>query len=150
MATFVATAASNDAALKDVDAARRVLDRYFFDGDVQAEIRKDSENGSPYLSVCGYDWPGAWRIPDGVAKDGFEPDFDVDPDIGFDEFLKEVAPCLGEALTIQAIGTENCRFPISACEWHVRPGATEIEINGFRHSCEDDLPMPDVTAGTDS
>ena len=159
MATFVATTASNDPVLGDVDAARRILDRYFFDGDFQAEIQEDGDNGGSYLSICGYDWPGAWKIPDGVAKDGYEPDYELDPDEGFDEFLKEIAPFLAEPLTIQAIGTEKCRFPISACEWHVRPGATEIEVNGFRHSCpetmalgsaEGDLPTPDVTGTIDA
>jgi hypothetical protein len=152
MATFVATTASNDPALKDADAARSVLDRYLFDGEVQAEIHKDTENGQAYLEIAGYDWPGAWRIPEGVVKDEFEPDYDADPDDGFGNFLREIAPFLAEPLTIQAVGMQNCRFPLSACEWHIRPGATDIEVNCFRHpvdeaggdaATEDDCPSPD-------
>ncbi len=137
MATFNATTASNGAFLKDAAAARRVLDRYYFDGDVEAEIQVDAEQNRPYLSIWGYDWPGAWRIPDGIDKGAFDPDYDDDPSNGFDEFLKEIAPLLAEPLTIQAVGSEKCRFPLAACEWRVGPGATEIEVCGFRHCCEE-------------
>jgi hypothetical protein len=46
MATFIATTASNNPALKDVDAARKILDRYVFDGEVQAEISQDGGQGA--------------------------------------------------------------------------------------------------------
>src|SRR6266496_115224 len=59
MATFVATTASNDPALKDVDAGRKVLNRYVFDGELQAEISQEGGQGQSCLSIYGYDWPGA-------------------------------------------------------------------------------------------
>ena len=109
------------------------------DAEIWIHGKAGHDTGQPCLSIYGGDWPGAWKIPDGVDKDNFELDYDADADEGFDEFLKAIAPCLAESLTIQSVGTENCRFPISACEWHVRPGA----INGFRHSCTeaDDCPQ---------
>jgi hypothetical protein len=149
MATFVATTTSNGAALRDVEAARKLLDRYYWYGDVQAEIVGDDAEGQSYLSVYGHDWPGAWWIPDGVDKDAFVPDEDIDSGTGFEEFLAAIAPLLAEPLTIQAIGFENCRFPLSACEWHVKPGSTEVEVNGFRHSCfpetDNEVPTADFT-----
>jgi hypothetical protein len=131
MATFIATTASNGARLKDAEAARRVVDRYCWDGDVEVAIQTDR---SAYLVVYGYDWPGCWKVPEGTEPDAFEPDFDQDTYDGFEAFLLDIAPHLAEPLTIQAVGTEKCRFPLSACAWHVRPGATEIEITGFQHS----------------
>ena len=70
----------------------------------------------------------------GADRDDFEPDYDVDSLEVFEDFLKELAPFLIEPLTIQAIGAEKCRFPLCAREWHVRPGATEIEETSFHHS----------------
>jgi hypothetical protein len=132
MATFIATTSSNEARLTDADAVKEVLDRYFFDGEVQAAIRYGPDSFCA-LVVYGYDWPAAWKLPPGAE----EPDWDEDPDDGFDQFLKEIAPFLAEPLTIQAIGAEACRFPLVATEWHIAPGATEVEINGFRHSADD-------------
>ena len=132
MATFVATTASNGARLKDPEAVREILDRYFWDGDVTASIQ--TTDGEESLVIYGYDRPGAWKIPDGVNQDEFEPDYDLDPCDGLEDFLKEVAPYLAEPLTVHAAGAEKCRFPLSACEWHIRPGETTIEVNGFNHS----------------
>ena len=53
--------------------------------------------------------------------------FDANPCDGFEELLKEIAPFLAEPLTVQSIGAENCRFPLAACEWHVRPGSIETD-----------------------
>ena len=132
MATFVATTASNGARLKDPEAVAKILDRYFWDGDVTASI--ETRDGQAQLEIYGYDWPGAWRIPDGANRDDFEPDYDIDPGDGLEDFLKEVAPYLAEPLTIQSVGSERCRFPLAARELHIRPGETTIEVNGFNHS----------------
>lgn len=135
MATFVATTASNGPRLKDPEAARKVLERYCWDGDVQALIETDQSDGQAYLALYGYDWPGAWKLPDGANREDFAPDYDEDPDDGFTQVLLDIAPCLAEPLTVQAVGAEKCRFPLSACEWHIRPGGTEVEVQGFHHSC---------------
>ena len=134
MATFIATTSSNGPIMKDADAARKILERYFFDGDLEARIDTTQPDGQPYLSICGYEWPGAFKIPEGVNMDDFEPDYEDDPSDVFEDLLKELAPFLDEPLTIQAIGAEKARFPLSACEWHVQPGDTKIEVLGFRHS----------------
>jgi hypothetical protein len=136
MATFMATTASNGPRVKDAAAAQEILDRYVWEGDVIAVIRTDEQ---PYLAIYGYDWPGAWRVPDGVRRQDFEPDYNIDGGEGFEEFLNAVSPFLAEPLTVQCVGTENCRFPISACEWHVKPGASEIETNGFKHSLDETI-----------
>ena len=134
MATFVATTASSGARLSDAQTAQRVLDRFFWDGDVRAVIRQDEQDGLARLYVYGYDWPGVWKLPDGIRWEDFEPDYDVDTVDAFEDFLFAMAPFLAEPLTVQAVGVENCRFPISACEWHVLPGADSIDVTGFRHS----------------
>ena len=70
-----------------------------------------------------------------MSRENYAPDYDEDPDDGFVQFLLDIAPCLAEPLTVQAVGAEKCRFPLSACEWHVRPDSTEVEVQGFHHSC---------------
>ena len=134
MATFVATTSSNGAGVTDPDAVQKILERYHFDGDLEARIETSRSDGNPYLSIWGYDWPGAFKVPDGVPPDDFEPDYDVDSLEVFEDFLKEVAPFLAEPLTIQAIGAEKCRFPLCAREWHIRPRAVDIEQTSFQHS----------------
>jgi hypothetical protein len=134
MANFIATTASNGAGLKDPDAVKKILERYVFDGDLTVEIETSQSSGQPYLSIYGYEWPGAFKVPDGVNRDEFEPDYDVEPLDIFEDFLKEVAPFLTEPLTVQAVGAIKCQFPLSATEWHIGPGDSEIEVSGFRHS----------------
>ncbi len=148
MATFVATTANNGPRLKDAEAARRVLERYSWDGEIEAVIETDPTNGQAYLALYGYDWPGAWKVPEGEHREEFVPDYDQDAYDGFEEFLRDIAPHLAEPLTVQAVGTEKCRFPLSACEWHVRPSAHEIEINGFEHGHDEPAALP--TAPTDT
>jgi len=140
MATFVAVTASNCPRLKDAVAAQAVLDRFVLDGDVTAVIRTDDDADPPYLAIYGCDWPSARKIPEDVDRERFEPDYNLDGGEGFEEFLKAIAAHLLEPLNVQACGYENCRFPISVCEWHVRPGANKIEINGFKHSRDEPSP----------
>src|SRR6266511_1380039 len=136
MATFLATTASNGPQLKDPEAAQKVVERYWWDGDVRALIETDHSDGQAYLALYGYDWPGAWKVPDGVDREDFASDYDDDPADGFAQFLLDIAPCLAEPLTVQAVGSEKCRFPLSACEWHIQPGGIEVEVRGFHHSCD--------------
>jgi hypothetical protein len=130
MADFIATTASNGARLKDPEAVEKIIGCYVWDGDVEASIQ--TREGQACLVIYGYDWPNAWKIPEGVNRDEFEPDYDIDD--GFDAFLKEVSPYLAEPLTVQSVGAERCRFPLAASEWHIRPGETTIEVNSFNHS----------------
>lgn len=134
MATFVATTACNGPRVNDPEAAKKVLDRYLWESDVAAAIKNAGPDGHSYLELYGYDWPDAWKIPDGVDRSKFEPDYDADPNDGFEEFLKELAPFLAEPLTVQAVGSEKCRFPLAACEWHIPPGAATVEVTCFNHS----------------
>ena len=69
MATFIAVTASNGPRLKNRKVAEQILERFLWDGDVEAVIRTDPPGRKPYLAICGYDWPGAWRIPEGVDRD---------------------------------------------------------------------------------
>lgn len=134
MATFVATTASNSPKLKDPEATQKVLDRYLWDCDIVAVIEKDGPEGPAFLNVYGYDWPSVWKIPDGIERTNFEPDYINDPGEGFEDFRKDIAPFLAEPFTIQAIGAEKCRFPLAACEWRIKPGANTIEVTSFNHS----------------
>jgi hypothetical protein len=122
MADFVAVTASNRPRLKDADTARALVNCYHFDNDLEAEIALEARDGQPRLSVAGYGWPGAWRVPDGVDPLDFTPDYDENSGDGFEDFLHEIAPCLAEPWTVQAVGHTKCRFQLSACAWHVRPG----------------------------
>jgi len=146
MATFIATTASSGPRLKDATAAKKVLERYYWDGDVQALIETDGPTGQPTLPLYGYDWPGAWKVPDGISPAEFVPDYDLDPGDGFEGFLRDIAPHLAESLTVQAIGFEKCRFPLSACEWHIQPDGTTIAISGFQHNHDEAVPL--ITANS--
>jgi hypothetical protein len=53
------------------------------------------------------------------------------PGEGFEDFLREVAPFLAEPLIVQAVGSENCRFPLAACQWLIEPGSKDIRCTGF-------------------
>lgn len=129
MPTFLATTGSNEAAVHDVSGLRRVLDRYFLVGDVRACLRE--VDGTPTLMICGFDWPAAWSMPAGADADDLDPDWDADGDEGFLQLLQDIAPYLTDALVVQAVGAEACRFPLAACQWRVQPGASEVEVNGF-------------------
>jgi len=136
MANFTAVTTSNSPRLSDPLQAKTILDHYYIDGEVEAWISQASPEAPECLVIYGYDWPGAWKIAEGIDPDEFEPDDDEDPTDGFEQLLREVAPCLEEPLTVQAVGFTDCRFPLAACEWYVTPGAAEVEVNGFRH-CHD-------------
>jgi hypothetical protein len=138
MATFIATAASSVPRIKDSEGVKKVMERFFWDGEVTPVIQ--TEQGQLRLAIHGGDWPAAWKIPEDVAKEEFEADYDKDPTEGFEQFLKEVSPFLAEPLIVQSVGFEDCRFPVAACEWRIVPGSSELEINGFKHSLEDDQP----------
>jgi hypothetical protein len=43
-----------------------------------------------------------------------------------------LSPLLLEPLTVQAVGSTKCRFPLSACEWHIEPNA-EIHFTEFQN-----------------
>lgn len=150
MADFMAALTSNSPRVKDPQGALAVINRYHFDYDASVEISADrADEQQKYLTLYGDGWPEAWKIPPGVDTDDFEPDYDADSGEGFEEFLKDVAPYLAEPLTVQAVGHTKCRFPFSACEWHVRPGNGKVEISGFKHCCDqpiivEESPLPNT------
>jgi hypothetical protein len=144
MATFIATTASSRPRLTDREAAQDVLDRYHWDSDVTAAIEVDHDGRQAYLAINAYDWPGAYKIPDGIDPDDFEPEDDADPVAGFENFLRDIALYLAEPLTVQGIGAEKCRFPLAACEWHIKPGGTQIHVTCF--NAIDDEPLPESSA----
>lgn len=146
MATFVATTASNGPRLSDPEAVQRVLDRYCWHGDITVNIEKDGQSDQPRLALYGYDWPGAWKVPDGVPPGEFEPDYDIDSYDGFEDFLRDIAPYLAGPLTVQAVGAENCRFPLAGCEWHIKPGTRDIQVTSFLHNGDDSDPEPEAAA----
>ena len=139
MATFMATTACNGPRLKDAEAAAKVLERFYWEGegDIEVTITMDSSDGQAHLMLYGYDWPGAYKIPDNVSRDEFEPNYDIESYDGFQEFLRDIAPHLADPLTVQSIGSEKCRFPLAACEWHILPGDSKIQVNDFQHSLDE-------------
>jgi hypothetical protein len=143
MATFVATTASNGPRVTDPEAVNKVLERYFWDGELTVTCVKEEQTGHSHLEMYGFDWPSAWHIPEGIDPEEFEPDY-ADSSDGFDDFLKEIAPLLAEPLTVHAVGSENCRYPLSACEWHVRPGDRTVRVNSF--VCPESEPQSDSPA----
>jgi hypothetical protein len=137
MAEFMAVTASNHPKLKDHAAVEKILDTYFVDSDCHTGVGFDEQTGVPYLFIYGFTWPEAWKIPENELRDAFYPYVEEcyeDGANGFIQLLREIALYLEEPLTVQAVGSERCRFPLSACEWHIQPGDGEVETNEFHHS----------------
>ncbi len=136
MSDFIATVSCNDPKINDHDAVEQIVARYFFDPELNIGVSFDHETGEPYLFVFGYVWPESWKIPEGTEPGEFDPFIEDRYEHGAEEFiqfLKDVAPYLAEPLIVQAVGAQKCLFPLSACEWHVEAGGTEVEINEFCH-----------------
>lgn len=131
MTTYLAVTSSNEARVCKAHRVRALIDRYFWDNDVQAILR-DDDDGQSFLSIAGDDWPVVWRMPNDIDPADFVPDWDQDSDEEFDRFLRELAPFLAEPLTIQAIGAETSRYPLAASEWRLKPGSTRVRITSFR------------------
>jgi hypothetical protein len=137
MADFMAVTASNHPRLKDHAAVEQIVDRYFFDPDLSVGVSFDHDTGEPYLFLYGYVWAEAWKLPEGVGAETFDPYTDDLYENGAPDFiqlLQEIAQHLAEPLTVQAVGSTKCRFPLSACEWHIEPGGAQVEFTEFRHS----------------
>ena len=133
MANFIATTASNGPRLKDSVAAKGVIASFCFDGDLIVEVETDSRIHKDYLVIYGTNWPGAWPMPRGTNVEDLEPNYDEDSGEGWERFLNAIAPYLDEPLTVQAVGSEKCRFPLAACEWRIEPGNPHIEVNQFKY-----------------
>lgn len=141
MADFSPVTASNGPALKNVPAVEAILARYYLDPEFHIGVAYDHADGAPYLFVYGHVWPETWKLPEGVECDDFDPytsDLYEEGADGFVQLLKEIAPFLKEPLVVQAIGSIKCRFPLSASEWRIRPGAVQVEVNEFRF-CEPEV-----------
>ena len=74
------------------------------------------------LTIDGDGWPAAWPLPPGTSGEEYYPEYPTLGQEEFEAFLLEAAAYLVEPLVVQAIGTVNGRFPLSACEWRVRRG----------------------------
>jgi hypothetical protein len=147
MAEFIAVTASNGPKVKDHEAVERVIAGFFFDPELKIGVAFDPDDGSPSLFIYGYRWPEAWEVPIGIPRDEFDPYSDDTYEEGADGFialLQELALYLEEPLIVQAIGNEKCRYPLSACEWRVAPGGTEVVVSEFGH----DLSTAETTNAT--
>jgi hypothetical protein len=142
MADFMAVTTCSHPRLKDHAEVEQILDRYFFDPDLSVGVSFDHDTGEPYLFLYGYAWPEAWRMPEGVTAETFDPYTDELYENGAPDFiqlLQEIAQHLAEPLTVQAVGSTKCRFPLSACEWHIEPGSSKVELNEFCHSDREEV-----------
>jgi hypothetical protein len=131
---FDAVTTSNRPRLREPSAARALLDQYPLAEDVRAWIETDEDTGRQYLTICGDGWPRACRIVEGGDSSEAVYEDVEEKGAGFEQLLKELAPCLADPLTVQAVGHDECCFPFAAREWHIRPGSAGVEINDFQHS----------------
>ena len=118
-------------------AVETIIARYWLDQEFNVGVGFNRDTGQPYLFCFGYVWPEAWKVPEGVSPADFYPFEDEvyeDGADGFTQLLQELAPHLAEPLTVQAVGSIKCQFPLSATEWHIEPNGTDVEINEFQHS----------------
>jgi len=138
LADLICTTASNSPKVKDCVAIQRVLERYHPEQDLHVGLGSDEETGAVHFHIWGHTWPKAWRIPDGVDRIDFDPYetddiYDASPE-DFERLLVDVAQHLAEPLTVQAVGFERFRFPLLACEWHIAPGGSVVQTDGFRRA----------------
>lgn len=137
MADFMAVTTCSHPRVKKPKAVERLIAKFYFDPDLNIGTAFDEEDGKPYLFIYGYLWPEAWKLPAGVSRDDFDPYSSDDYEEGGDGFLallQELAPHLEEPLTIHAVGFTKCRYPLSACEWRIEPGATKVVVSEFGHA----------------
>jgi hypothetical protein len=145
LADFIFATACNHPRVKDPKALLQIIDRYHFAWDTEVSVETDPTTNQEVLSIFGYGWPGAWKVPDGLDQEDCELDYEGEGIEGFEQFLTEMAPYLADPLTVQSVGSVQCRFPLSACEWHVQPNAEEVEVNAFRHcdqESDQETPKP--------
>jgi hypothetical protein len=135
MPQFLFVTTCNKPRLRDPTKAQDILGRYWFDWDLAVEIEENACD-QHRLTIQGEGWPAAWPMPDHCDRDHFQPDIDCDGLSDFERLLEEIAPCLDEPLIVQAIGTVDGRFPLSACEWRVAPGSGTVAKVKFTSSAE--------------
>ena len=140
MPNFWFAVACNKPRLCDRAQVLQIIARYWFDFDCEVAIKQDSD-GQACLAIDGDGWPAAWLLPPDTSAEEYYPDY---PTLGQEEFaafLIEIAPFLMEHLIVQAIGTVNGRFPLSACEWRVAPGSNTVAKFEFTTPSESTAPL---------
>jgi hypothetical protein len=131
---------SNKPRLRDPTQVQQIIETYWFDFDFTVEI-EHTPNGQHRLGIQGDGWPSAWLPPPGTPSEEYCPDFNTSGQEEFAAFLVEVAPFLVETLIIQAIGTADGEFPLSACEWRVEPRSATIARIEFITDAENAAPL---------
>jgi hypothetical protein len=117
MANFDAVTSSNCPEVKKENIAEvnTILSKYSVRCDVSVYV-----DNRGFLNVYGYDW--LYTVKNPTSEDEEE----CDDDCSFDLF-KEIAPLLKNQLVVQMVGSEKCRFPLSAIEWIFKPDGDVIE-----------------------
>jgi hypothetical protein len=93
------------------------------------------------LKYRKYGLPEEQDLDDEAAMNTFDDLMEKHGEQDFLELLHELAPHVETDLTLQVVSyfsydSSSTNTPINACEWHVRPGNEEVEINQFKHSQE--------------
>jgi hypothetical protein len=136
LSDFLSTTASNSPKVQSAAAVEALLARYYVNPDLSAGVNYDHDTGEPYLFLFGHTWPEVWKLPEDESAEEFDPHVEgifEEGAGGFIEFLEELALHLKEPLTVHAIGSTRCFFPLSACEWHIAEGGSTVELTEFRH-----------------
>jgi hypothetical protein len=96
------------------------------------EFEQEYEEVLPEPPLDGEEWSDAdWdryfdTLYEAYLKHGDE---------GFVQMLSALGPHLATPLTVQAISFDSGGWdPVVACEWHVKPGSTTVDVNQFQHS----------------
>jgi hypothetical protein len=121
---------SRPAKVSDPKAVRDVLERYDLTFGV-AEL--EESYGDWVLRLEGGTWPEALKRGKGWSKKYHDLEAAIHRYGAqhFKEFLLKLAPYLLTPLTIRAVQGWDGVGDLDAREWHVEPGATEVEVNGF-------------------
>ena len=140
MNNFWYVTASNQPCLRDPTRVQQIIAKYWFDFDCNVEVEPDSA-GRQRLSMQGDGWPAAWLLPADTSSEEYYPDHVTPGQEEFAACLAEIAPFLMETLVVQAIGSSDGQFPLSACEWQVSPGSTAVAKIEFTSFAESEAPL---------
>ncbi len=132
--------ASNRAEVEDPEAVERLLSSHAVTFDA---VLRGGDYGA-FLSIRGEGEPAAVNLDKHNLREAVRAsDAVIDAYLesvgeeGFVELLRDLAPHLMDPLTVQHF-REDDFAPPETRQWHVRPGATEIEVTTLKQPPDDD------------
>ncbi len=150
MASMVWQLTSNKAKVSNRDAVLEIHASYTTSCDDSLSAGQADSADAEFLEFFDEDWPRVLKLETHGLSWENDEDLDKADELmskmsrtqiiqNFAEMLAEIGPYLTTPLTVQALQYLEYSFPIFACEWHVKPGTNQVEINEFKHSLDKEV-----------